>query len=54
MTHPKSPEGWEFSSEEFGQTPTRNCYPAVLPVDVPNTPNLTWAVTKPVAAGSQD
>jgi len=25
----------------------------VLPVDVPNTPNLTWVVTKPVAAGAQ-
>lgn len=25
----------------------------VLPVDVPNTPNLTWAVTKAVAAGTQ-
>jgi hypothetical protein len=25
----------------------------VLPVDVPNTPNLTWTVTKPVAAGVQ-
>ncbi len=24
----------------------------VLPVDVPNTPNLTWAVTKPVAGGA--
>jgi hypothetical protein len=24
-----------------------------LPVDVPNTPNLTWTVTKPVAAGVQ-
>jgi hypothetical protein len=22
-------------------------------VDVPNTPNLTWMVTKPVAAGAQ-
>ena len=49
----RSPAGWEFSSEEFGRTPMRNGYPAVLPVDVPNTPNLTWAVTKPVAAGSQ-
>ena len=47
----KSPAGWEFSSEEFGRTPTMNGYPAVLPVDVPNTPNLTWTVTKPVAAG---
>jgi hypothetical protein len=24
----------------------------VLPVDIPNTPNLTWTVTKPVAAGA--
>ncbi len=49
----KSPAGWEFSSEEFGRTPTGNGYPLVLPVDVPNTPNLTWMVTKPVAAGAQ-
>jgi hypothetical protein len=49
----KSPEGWEFSSEEFGRTPYWNGYPLVLPVDVPGTPNLTWTVTKPVAAGVQ-
>jgi hypothetical protein len=49
----KSPAGWEFSSEEFGRTPTGNGYPLVLPVDVPGTPNLTWTVTKPVAAGAQ-
>src|SRR5271154_4736353 len=49
----KSPAGWEFSSEEFGRTPTLNGYPMVLPVDVPNTPNLTWTVTKPVTAGAQ-
>jgi hypothetical protein len=49
----KSPAGWEFSSEEFGRTPTRNGYPLVLPTDVPGTPNLTWTVTKPVAAGAQ-
>ncbi len=49
----KSPAGWEFSSEEFGRTPTLNGYPMVLPVDVPNTPNLTWTVTKPVAAGAE-
>jgi hypothetical protein len=24
-----------------------------LPLDVPNTPNLTWTVTKPVAGGTQ-
>ena len=41
----KSPPGWEFSSEEFGRTPTLNGYPLVLPVDVPGTPNLTWTVT---------
>src|ERR1700677_321820 len=49
----KSPPGWEFSSEEFGRTPTANGYPMVLPLDVPNTPNLTWTVTKPVAGGTQ-
>jgi hypothetical protein len=49
----KSPAGWEFSSEEFGRTPTLNGYPMVLPLDVPNTPNLTWTVTKPVGAGAQ-
>jgi len=49
----KSPAGWAFSSEEFGRTPTLNGYPMVLPVDVPNTPNLTWAVTKPVTAASE-
>jgi hypothetical protein len=49
----KAPAGWVFSSEEFGRTPTLNGYPMVLPLDVPNTPNLTWTVTKPVAAGAQ-
>jgi hypothetical protein len=49
----KSPAGWEFSSEEFGRTPTLNGYPMVLPVDIPGTPNLTWTVTKPVTAGAQ-
>ena len=49
----KSPAGWEFSSEEFGRTPTWNGYPVVLPLDVPNTPNLTWTVTKPIAGGTQ-
>jgi hypothetical protein len=49
----KSPAGWEFSSEEFGRTPYWNGYPLVLPVDVPGTPNLTWTVAKPVAAGMQ-
>jgi hypothetical protein len=49
----KVPEGWEFSSEASGRTPELGGYPLVLPVDVPNTPNLTWTVTKPVAAGVQ-
>ena len=49
----KSPPGWKFSSEEFGRTPTLNGYPMVLPLDVPNTPNLTWTVTKPAATGEQ-
>jgi hypothetical protein len=49
----KSPPGWVFSSEASGRTPAMNGYPLVLPVDVPNTPNLTWTVTKPVAAGAQ-
>jgi hypothetical protein len=47
----KVPAGWEFSSEESGRTPAMNGYPLVLPLDLPNTPNLTWTVTKPVAAG---
>jgi hypothetical protein len=49
----KVPAGWEFSSEESGRTPAMNGYPLVLPLDVPNTPNLTWTVTKPVAPGVQ-
>jgi hypothetical protein len=50
---PKSPPGWAFSSETSGRTPSLNGYPLVLPVDVPNTPNLTWTVTKSVAAGGE-
>ena len=42
-----------MSSEDFGRTPTLNGYPMVLPLDVPNTPNLTWTVTKTVAGGQQ-
>ena len=49
----KVPAGWEFSSEETGRTPAMGGYPMVLPLDIPNTPNLTWTVTKPVAAGVQ-
>ncbi len=49
----KSPPGWVFSSEQFGRTPTLNGYPLVLPVDVPNTPNLTWTATTQVPAGAR-
>src|SRR5260221_10183267 len=48
----KVPAGWEFSSEGSGRTPAMGGYPLVLPVDVPNTPNLTSTVTKPVAAAA--
>jgi hypothetical protein len=49
----KVPAGWEFSSEASGRTPAMGGYPLVLPLDIPDTPNLTWTVTKPVAAGTQ-
>src|SRR5262245_8695664 len=49
----KSPAGWEFSSEEFGRTPYWNGYPLVLPVDVPGTAHLIWAVRRRVGAGGQ-
>ena len=49
---PKAPAGWKVTSEEFGRTPTANGYPLVLPLDVPNTPNLTWTVTKAVPANT--
>lgn len=50
---PQSPPGWEFSSEQFGRTPSLDGYPLVLPIDIPNTPNLTWTVTKPIAGGAE-
>jgi hypothetical protein len=49
----KVPAGWEFSSEASGRTPAMGGYPLVLPIDIPDTPNLTWTVTKPVAGGVQ-
>jgi hypothetical protein len=49
----KVPAGWEFSSESSGRTPAMGGYPLVLPLDVPDTPNVTWMVTKPVAGGVQ-
>ena len=47
----KSPEGWSVASQEFGQTPTWNGYPAAVPTDIPGTPNLTWSPTSPVEGG---
>ena len=47
----KVPAGWEFSSEASGRTPTMGGSPLVLPLDIPDTPNLTWTVTQPVAGG---
>ena len=49
----KAPAGWEFSSEEFGKTPTWNGYPAVLPVDIPGLSNLTWTARKPIPGGAE-
>lgn len=49
----KAPAGWEFSSEDFGRTPTWGGYPAVMPVDVPGLNNLTWTAKKPVGADMQ-
>jgi hypothetical protein len=49
----KVPAGWVFSSESSGRTPAMGGYPLVLPLDIPDTPNLTWTVTKPVAGGVQ-
>lgn len=49
----KTPPGWEFTSEDFGRTPVLDGYPLVAPVDIPNTPNLTWTATKPVPAGTE-
>ena len=48
----KAPAGWEFSSPEFGRTPTWNGYPAVLPVDMPAMNNLTWTLQKAIVGGS--
>jgi hypothetical protein len=49
----KSPEGWSVSSEEFGKTPTWEGYPAVMPVDIPGTPNLTWTPSSQTDGGAQ-
>src|SRR5260370_33644170 len=48
----KSPAGWEFSSGQFGRTPTLKGYPMGLPADIPNTPNLTWTGRGAVAVGA--
>ena len=49
----KTPDGWKFTSEESGRTPTLSGYPLVLPVDIPGTPNLTWTVTGVVKPGTE-
>src|ERR1700722_2764844 len=47
----KTPAGWEFSTPEFGKTPTWNGYPAVMPVDIPVLNNLCWTPTKAIGGG---
>ncbi|HLY04107.1 MAG TPA: hypothetical protein VKR31_00010 [Rhizomicrobium sp.] len=48
----KSPGGWEFSSPEFGRTPTWNGYPVVLPVDMPALNNISWSPSRTIPGGS--
>lgn len=50
----KAPEGWTFSSEQFGKTAMLNGYPLVLPVDVPGTPNITLTATKALQGGGPE
>jgi hypothetical protein len=49
----KTPDGWQFTSEESGRTPGMGGYPLVLPVDIPGTPNITWTATAPVKPGTE-
>jgi hypothetical protein len=49
----KTPDGWKFTSEESGRTPTMGGYPMVLPVDIPGTPNITWTVTGVMKPGTE-
>ncbi len=49
----KTPDGWKFTSEESGRTPSTGGYPLVLPVDVPGTPNITWTATAAVKPGTE-
>jgi hypothetical protein len=49
----RTPDGWSFSSAEFGKTPTWHGYPVVGPVDMPALSNLTWTPTATVSGGSQ-
>jgi hypothetical protein len=49
----KSPSGWNVSSQEFGKTPTWEGYPAVVPVDIPGTPNLTWTPSAAIEGGTE-
>lgn len=48
----KAPAGWEFSSPEFGPTPTWNGYPVVLPVDIPQLSNISWMAKKTIPGGA--
>jgi hypothetical protein len=47
----KTPAGWQFTSADYGKTPTWNGYPVVMPVDMPGLSNLTWSPSKAVAGG---
>ena len=49
----KTPDGWQYSSEPSGRTPGLGGYPLVLPIDIPGTPNLTWAASAPVKPGTE-
>ena len=49
----KTPNGWKFTSEESGRTPTMGGYPLVLPMDIPGTPNITWTATAVVKPGTE-
>jgi hypothetical protein len=49
----KTPDGWKFTSEESGRTPSMGAYPLVLPVDIPGTPNITWTAAAVVKPGTE-
>src|SRR5580704_13356222 len=49
----KTPDGWTFSSAEFGKTPTWHGYTVVGAVDIPGLSNLTWTPTSTIGGGTQ-